>query len=73
VPQLIDECFNQMLATTAAIDDLFDQASFLIVQLPYLQPFDDVNKRMSRLAAYISFIKHNLLPLSFIDVPRFIY
>ena len=41
-----------------------------MVQLPYLQPFDDVNKRVSRLAANIPFIKRNLSPLSFMGVPR---
>ncbi|MEX0644815.1 MAG: Fic family protein [Parvularculaceae bacterium] len=69
-PQLIEECFNQALATAAAIDDPFEQALFVMVQLPYLQPFDDVNKRVSRIAANIPFIKRNLAPLSFIDVPR---
>ena len=44
-----------------------------MVQLPYLQPFDDVNKRVSRLAANIPLIKSNLSPLSFEDVPRDIY
>jgi hypothetical protein len=44
-----------------------------MVQLPYLQPFDDVNKRVSRLAANIPFIKNNLSPLSFTDVPRSLY
>jgi Fic family protein len=44
VPQLIEECFNQMLATAAAIEDPFEQAIFVMVQLPYLQPFDHVNK-----------------------------
>jgi hypothetical protein len=34
---------------------------------------DDVNKRVSRLAANIPFIKHNLSPLSFTDVPRPLY
>ena len=29
----------------------------------------DVNKRVSRLAANIPFIRHNLTPLSFVDVP----
>jgi Fic family protein len=43
------------------------------VQLPYLQPFDDVNKRVSRLAANIPLIKHNLIPLSFTDIPRDTY
>jgi hypothetical protein len=73
VPQLIEECFNQMLATAAAIQDPFEQALFIMVQLPYLQPFDDVNKRVSRLAANIPFIKRNLSPLSFTDVPRSLY
>jgi DNA-binding transcriptional ArsR family regulator len=73
VPQLISECFDQILATAAAIDDPFEQAFFVMVQLPYLQPFDDVNKRVSRLAANIPFIKANLSPLSFIDVPQGIY
>ena len=73
VPLLIEECFNQMLATAQAIDDPFEQAFFMMVQLPYLQPFDDVNKRVSRLAANIPFIKRNLSPLSFVDVPSSLY
>ena len=73
VPQLIEECFNQVLATAQAIHDPFEQSFFAMVQLPYLQPFDDVNKRVSRLAANIPFIKLNLSPLSFIDVPRSTY
>lgn len=73
VPQLIEECFNHILATAEAISDPFEQAFFIMVQLPYLQPFDDVNKRVSRLAANIPFIKQNLSPLSFTDVPRSLY
>ena len=73
VPQLIEECFDQVLATAAAIADPFEQAFFVMVQLPYLQPFDDVNKRVSRLAANIPLIKANLSPLSFTDVPRQTY
>ena len=73
VPQLIDECFNDMLAKADAINDPFEQAFFIMVQLPHLQPFDDVNKRVSRLAANIPFIKHNLSPLSFTDVPSPLY
>src|ERR1700677_3831701 len=73
IPQLIEERFDQILATAAAITDPFEQAFFVMVQLPYLQPFDDVNKRVSRLAANIPFIKGNLSPLSFADVPRQTY
>jgi hypothetical protein len=72
-PQLIEESFTQLLATASAIDDPFEQAFFAMVHLPYLQPFDDVNKRVSRLAANIPFIKGNLAPLSFTDVPRDLY
>jgi Fic family protein len=73
VPQLIEECFDQILATAAAIKDPFEQAFFVMVQFPYLQPFDDVNKRVSRLSANIPLIKGNLSPLSFADVPRQTY
>ena len=73
VPQLIEECFNQVLATANAIEDPFEQSFFAMVHLPYLQPFDDVNKRVSRLAANIPFIKGNLSPLSFTGVPRSSY
>ena len=73
MPQLIEECFDQLLATATAIKDPFEQAFFMMTQLPYLQPFDDVNKRVSRLAANIPLIKMNLSPLSFTDVPRAIY
>jgi hypothetical protein len=43
------------------------------VQIPYLQPFIDVNKRVSRLRANIPLIKRNLVPLSFVDVPESAY
>ena len=72
-PQLIEEYFDQVLATAVAIRNPFEQAFFAMVHLPYLQPFDDVNKRVSRLAANIPFIRQNLSPLSFIDVPRSTY
>jgi len=73
VLQLIEECFNQVLATAQAIHDPFEQSFFAMVQLPYLQPFDDVNKRVSRLAANSPFIKANLSPLSFTGVQRSTY
>lgn len=72
-PQLVEECFDQLLATAEAITDPFEQSLFVMVQLPYLQPFDDVNKRVSRMAANIPFIKAHLSPLSFTDLPRGVY
>lgn len=73
IPQLIDEYFKQILDTADAIRDPFEQSFFVMVQLPYLQPFLDVNKRVSRLAANIPLIRENLCPLSFVDVPEGVY
>lgn len=66
----IEECFQQILDTAAVIKDPFEQAFFAMVHLPYLQPFEDVNKRVSRLAANIPLIRRNLCPLSFVDVSQ---
>lgn len=73
VPQQIEEFFDLLLSKADAITDPFEQAFFVMVQLPYLQPFDDVNKRVSRLAANIPLAKYNLAPLSFVDVPQDLY
>ena len=69
IPQQIEEHFTVILRKAGAIEDPFEQAFFIMVQIPYLQPFIDVNKRVSRLGANIPLIKHNLVPLSFVDVP----
>ncbi len=73
IPQLLQECFSLLLQKGAAIKDPFEQAFFLMVYLPYLQAFDDVNKRTSRLASNIPLIRQNLCPFSFIDVPEELY
>ena len=73
IPQLIDECLDLIIAKSAAIGDPFEGAFFVMVHLPYLQPFEDVNKRVSRLAANIPLIKGDLCPLSFVDVPERAY
>jgi Fic family protein len=73
LPQRLEELFGIVVQMAAEISDPFEQAFFLMVHLPYLQPFEDVNKRVSRLAANIPFIRHNLCPLSFIDVPQQAY
>ena len=73
LPQRLEELLAIVIDMAAEICDPFEQAFFLMVHLPYLQPFEDVNKRVSRLAANIPFIQHNLSPLSFIDVPQRVY
>jgi hypothetical protein len=73
LPPLIEECFQQVIDTGAAIHNPSEQAFFTMVHLSYLHPFEDINKRVSRLAANIPFIRENLSPLSFIDVPERAY
>lgn len=73
IPQVISECFARVLDTAARIPDAFEASFFLLVHLPYLQPFHDVNKRTSRLAANIPLVTGNLCPLAFVDVPRTTY
>ena len=70
IPQVIEERFDTLLAKAEAIPDPIEQSFFVMVHLPYLQPFIDVNKRTSRLAANIPLIRANLCPLSFVDVPE---
>jgi hypothetical protein len=73
MPQRLDELFRIILSMAQEIRDPFEQSFFVMVHLPYLQPFEDVNKRVSRLAANIPLIRHNLCPLSFTDVPELAY
>lgn len=73
IPQRLNELLDELLDRASRISDPFEQAFFAMVHFPYLQPFADVNKRTSRLAANISLIKANYCPLSFIDVPERAY
>ncbi len=70
IPQLIEDYFLMILEKAQKIKDPFEQGFFLMVQLPYLQPFEDINKRTSRMAVNIPLIQHNFAPLSFVDVPK---
>ncbi len=73
VPQQIDEAFDAMLAKASQINDPFEQSFFMMVHLPYLQPFADINKRCSRLAANVPLFRANLCPLTFLGVPEQAY
>lgn len=72
-PHLIEEYFNRLLDKAEAIRDPFEQSFFAMAHFSYLQAFDDVNKRVSRLAANIPLFKSNLSPLTFADVPKSLY
>ncbi|MFT5163891.1 MAG: Fic family protein, partial [Alteromonadaceae bacterium] len=69
-PHQLEEQLALLLRKAAQIINPFEQSFFLLIHLSYLQAFEDVNKRTARLACNIAFIKENLCPLSFIDVPQ---
>ena len=72
-PPQIDETLDALLLKLNAIADPFEQSFFAMVHLPYLQPFADINKRTSRLAANLPLFRANLCPLTFLDVPEQAY
>jgi Fic family protein len=72
-PQQIDSALDALLSKANQIKDPFEQSFFMMVHLPYLQPFADINKRTSRLAANLPLFRANLCPLTFLDVPEEAY
>ena len=68
-PQQIDSELDRLLQKAHQIQDPFEQSFFMMVHLPYLQPFADINKRTSRLAANLPLFRANVCPLTFLDVP----
>lgn len=72
-PHVLKECFEIFIEKLNRIDDPFEQSFFSLVQLSYIQAFEDINKRTARLVANIPLIKINLKPLSFMDVDQEAY
>jgi hypothetical protein len=72
-PQQIEDALGLFLDKANQIRDPFEQSFFMLVHLPYLQPFADINKRTSRLAANLPLFRANLCPLTFLDVPEQAY
>lgn len=72
-PQQINDALDLLLEKASQIVDPFEQSFFMMVHIPYLQPFADINKRTSRLAANLPLFRANLCPLTFLDVPEQAY
>lgn len=70
VPAVLEEMFERIIAKADLIKNPLEAAFFLWVNLAYLQPFEDGNKRVSRIAANIPLMLYNQAPLSFLDVDR---
>ncbi|MGF6933468.1 Fic family protein [Paraburkholderia sp. UCT70] len=68
VPNLLEEMLQQIVDKSGRIHNPVEAAFFLWVNLAYLQPFVDGNKRTSRLSANMPLMLANCAPLSFLDV-----
>ena len=64
----IEEEFDILITKAAQVTDPFEQSFFLLVHIPYLQAFDDINKRTSRIASNVPLLKANLAPMSFLTM-----
>lgn len=68
VPTVLEEMLESIISKARLIKNPIEAAFFLWLNIAYLQPFADGNKRVSRLAANIPLMLYNLAPLSFLDV-----
>jgi Fic family protein len=68
VPRLLEEMTSLIIEKARHIKNPVEAAFFLWVNLAYLQPFEDGNKRTSRVAANIPLMLYNCAPLAFLDV-----
>lgn len=65
--------FDLLLERVAAIPDPFEQAFFVLLQIPYLHPFVALNDAVARLAVNIPLLRANLSPMTWEGVPRSFY
>jgi Fic family protein len=70
VPKLLEEMLNIVVEKAQSIKNPVEAAFFLWVNIAYLQPFEDGNKRTSRLCANLPLMLSNCAPLSFLDVEQ---
>jgi Fic family protein len=68
VPTLLEEVLTACIDKARQVNNAVEAAFFLWVNVAYLQPFADGNKRTSRLAANMPLMLSNCAPLSFLDV-----
>jgi hypothetical protein len=68
IPEVIEREFLVIADKAQQIVNPFEQAVFLLVHLPYLQPFEDCNKRTARVACNIPLLAGGVIPMSWLDV-----
>lgn len=69
-PHQLSEEFDKFLEKARKIEDPFERSFFALTFIAYLQPFQDGNKRTSRLATNLPLIQNRLAPFSFSDIRK---
>lgn len=67
-PQILEELLASIVDKVRQVKNPVEAAFFLWLNIAYLQPFEDGNKRTSRLCANLPLLLQNCAPLSFLDV-----
>lgn len=68
IPTLLEDALKDIIDKACQIRNPVEAAFFLWINIAYLQPFADGNKRTSRLSANMPLMLYNCAPLSFLDV-----
>ena len=68
VPQLLEQTLGHIVEKARTVKNPVEAACCRWVNVAYLQPVDDGNKRTSRLCANLPLMLANCAPLSFLDV-----
>lgn len=68
LPDTIKNEFSILINKASLIEDPYEQAVFILIHLPYLQPFEDCNKRTARLLCNIPLLNSGILPVSWSEV-----
>lgn len=69
-PFVLSDQFEIFCDKAEQIRDPFEKAFFSMLMIPYLQPFQDGNKRTSRLGMNFSLIANGLAPFSFTTISK---
>jgi len=69
----IEEAMEDLISTVNSLEDPFSKALVTLAGLAYIQPFEDGNKRTSRLSANAVLLAHKCAPLSYRSVSEVSY
>jgi Fic family protein len=69
----INDAMLALIETVNATENPFEKALIIVLMISYIQPFEDGNKRTSRILANAVLLAHNYCPLSYRSVDEVEY